>query len=179
MRVIRKPSRWRLRCRQWSRAAWALSLLFATLPLANRIATGRWGFSDATAVAVIGLLLGTYFHLAGRHYSSLPDSAVLLDQAIRAAAQGRIRKPIRLLSEAIEHDPQLWQAWEYRAGLYVKRRELDLALRDLTEAIRLAPGEPHLYLRRAEVHRLAGNAAVASSDEESASASSRSRSRSL
>ena len=73
------------------------------------------------------------------------------------------------MTNAIRLSPRLWQAFQYRGELHL----LDLnatraALADFTEAIRLAPTEPHLYSLRSEAHRLLGDELSAREDAEMA-----------
>jgi tetratricopeptide (TPR) repeat protein len=144
------------RARQWSRTAWAMALLFASLPVACRLFVGAWGFDGAFEVSCFCLVLGTYLHLLSRRsLPALPDAATLLDRAIRLALEGRTDRAILLLTEAIRLSPRLWQAFQYRGELYLLEPEtVAAALDDFTEAIRLAPEEPHLYALREQAHRL-------------------------
>lgn len=132
---------------------------------------GTWGFDGAFEVACLCLILGTYFHLVSRRRPpAIPDAATLLDRAIRLALEGRTDRAILLLTEAIRLSPRLWQAFEYRGGLYLLEPEtVDAALDDFTEAIRLAPDEPHLYVLRGQAHRLLGDEMSARNDCEMAS----------
>jgi tetratricopeptide (TPR) repeat protein len=155
--VIEFRQPYRQRARQWSRMAWAMALLFASMPAASRLFLGVWGFDGAAEIACLCLFLGTYFHIAGRRGGPpIPDPAAMLDQAIHLASSGRIDAAIALLTKTIRLSPQLWQAFQYRAELYLRQQSFDAALRDLNEAIRLAPEEPHLYTLRSQAHSLPG-----------------------
>jgi tetratricopeptide (TPR) repeat protein len=141
--------------RQWSRMAWAMAALFASMPAASKLFLGVWGFDGAAEIACLFLILGTYFHIMGRRRSrAIPDPASMLDQAIQLAVSGQIDEAIALLTETIRLNPQLWQAYQYRGELYLQQQLFDAALRDLNEAIRLAPWEPHLYILRGHAHSL-------------------------
>ena len=146
---FRQP--YRQRARQWSRMAWAMAALFASMPAASRLFLGVWGFDGALEIACLCLILGTYFHLVGRRAGPpIPDPATVLDQAIRLALSGQTDEAIALLTETIRLSPQLWQAYQYRGELYLRQQSFESALRDLNEAIRLAPEEQHLYILRAQ-----------------------------
>jgi Flp pilus assembly protein TadD len=159
------------RATQWSRTAWALSILFGSLPLVSRLILGVWEFEGAAGVAGLCVMAGTYFHLLGRQAPpAVPDSATLLEQANGMAAAGQTGEALVLLREVIRLSPRLWQAFQYRGELYLWQQKSMEALADFTEAIRLAPGEPHLYTLRAEAHRLLGDEASARKDYEAAAA---------
>jgi tetratricopeptide (TPR) repeat protein len=155
--VIEFPQPYRQRARQWSRMAWAMAFLFASMPVASKLFLGVWGFDGAPEIACLCLVLGTYFHIAGRRRSAaIPDPATMLDQAIHLASSGQPDEAIALLTETIRLSPQLWQAYQYRGELYLRQQCFDAALGDLNEAIRLAPEEPHLYILRGQAHGLLG-----------------------
>ena len=86
----------------------------------------------------------------------MPDAASMLHQAIQLASSGQIDAAIALLTETIRLSPQLWQAFQYRGELHLRQQSFDAALRDLDEAIRLAPEEPHLYVLRWQAQSLLG-----------------------
>ena len=82
--------------RQWSRAAWALALLFGSFPVVGRLVLGDWEFGGSAEIACLLLLAGIYFHLRSRRrYSACPDPATLLDQANRFAASAAPTGPWR------------------------------------------------------------------------------------
>ena len=131
--------------------AWAMAALFASMPAASRLFLGVWGFDGAAEIACLFLILGTYFHIMGRRRSrAMPDPASMLDQAIQLAVSGQMDEAIALLTQTIRLSPRLWQALQYRGELYLRQQSYDAALRDLDEAIRLAPEEPHLYILRGQ-----------------------------
>lgn len=132
--------------RQWSRAAWALALLFGSLPLAGRLVLGSWEFISAGEIACLLLLAATYFHVRSRRFSTKPDPATLLDQANRLAANGRPDRALAVLTRTIRQSPKLWQAYQYRGELRLRLGDRSLAAQDFSDAIRLAPDEPHLHL---------------------------------
>ena len=157
------------RARQWSRTAWALAILFGSLPLVSRVLLGVWEFDGAVGMAGLCLLAGAYFHLIGRRRrAAVPDSATLLNEAIGLASTGRTAEAAVLLTAAIRLSPRLWQAFQYRGGLCLRGGEFSSAIEDFTDAIRLAPGEPHLYQLRAEAYHLLGDQASANQDLEMA-----------
>src|ERR1035441_6030579 len=167
---FRQP--YRLRARQWSRMAWAMAALFASMPAASKLFLGVWGFDCAAEIACLCLMLGTYFHIVGRRGGpAIPDPATMLDQAIQLACSDQTDAAIALLTETIRLSPQLWQAFQYRGELYLLQGEhADAALQDFSEAIRLAPSERHLYLLRGRAYSLLGDESSARSDYASAAA---------
>jgi tetratricopeptide (TPR) repeat protein len=158
------------RARRWRRAAVALALLFASLPLASRLILGGWGFEDAPGFACLCLGVAAYLGFAGRKpRMPIPDSATFLDEAIRVAASGATDRALAILDEALRLSPRLWQARQYRGQMrLVEPGAAESALREFTEAIRLAPDEPHLYLLRGHVFTLLGRDSSARSDLETA-----------
>jgi tetratricopeptide (TPR) repeat protein len=127
------------------------------MPAASKLFLGVWGFDGAAEIACLCLMLGTYFHLMGRRRSwAVPDPASMLDQARQLALSGQMDEAIALLTETIRLSPQLWQAFQYRGELYLRQQSFDAALRDLNEAIQLAPEEPHLYILRAQAQSMLG-----------------------
>jgi tetratricopeptide (TPR) repeat protein len=137
--------------------AWAMAALFASMPAASKLFLGVWGFDGAAEIACLLLILGTYFHIMGRRGSRpVPDQASMLDQAIQLAFSGQIDEAIALLTETIRVNPHLWQAFQYRGELYLRQQAFDVALRDLDEAVRLAPEEPHLHALREQAQSLPG-----------------------
>ena len=164
------PDAWASRARQWCRAALALAFLFASLPVASKLFLGGWGFDGASGIACLCLLAAAYLHLAGRKSRPpIPDSATIMDKAIRLAASGETGRAIALLNEALRLSPRLWQAREYRGQMRLGEPDAaESALRDFTEAIRLAPDEPHLYILRSHVFTLLGRESSARADLETA-----------
>ena len=156
---------YRSRARQWSHTAFAMAVVFGSLPLASRIFLGSWGFDGAAEIGCLCLLVGAYFHIVSRRFSAVPDPATILERAGQRASAGRGDRAIALLTEGIRLSPQLWQAFQYRGELYLRQGgQMDAALQDFSEAIRLAPGEPHLYILRGHVHSLLGDESSARSD---------------
>jgi tetratricopeptide (TPR) repeat protein len=134
-----------------------MAFLFASMPAAGKLFLGVWGFDGAAEIACLCLLLGVYFHIAGRRSGPpVPDPATMLDQAIQLASSGQIDAAIALLTKTIRLSPQLWQAFQYRGELYLRQQSFDAALQDLNEAIRLAPEEPHLHTLRGQAQSLLG-----------------------
>jgi tetratricopeptide (TPR) repeat protein len=158
------------RARQWWRAALALGLLFASLPLAGRLFLGSWRFDGALDIAGLCVFAAVYLYFVGRGpRPPVPDSAVILHEAIRLAASGATGRGLALLDEALRLDPSLWQAWEYRGQINLGRPDaVESALKDFTEAIRLAPDEAHLYILRSHVFTLLGRDSSARADLEAA-----------
>jgi Flp pilus assembly protein TadD len=150
--------------------ALGLAFLFASLPLAGRLFLGSWGFDGAPGIACLCLVAAAYLHFAGRKSRPpIPDSAAILDEAIRLAAAGETGRGIARLDEALRLSPRLWQARQYRGQMRLGEPDAaESALRDFTEPIRLAPGEPHLYVLRSHVLTLLGRDSSARADLETA-----------
>jgi tetratricopeptide (TPR) repeat protein len=161
----------RARARQWSRTAFAMAVVFGSLPLASRIFLGGWGFDGAAEIGCLCLIAGVYFHIVSRRFPAVPDPATILGRAGERAASGRPDRAIALLTEGIRLSPELWQAYQYRGELYLQQGgQTDAARQDFSEAIRLAPGEPHLYLLRGRVYSLTGDEVAAQGDYAKAAA---------
>ncbi len=134
---------------QWSRTAFAVALVFGSLPVASRILLGDWEFESAIGIAILCVFLGFYFRILDRRtFRALSDPAAMLDQASQLAASGRIDRATARLTQAIRLSPHFWQAFQYRGELYLLQQRPDAALRDFDHAISLAPAEPHLYILR-------------------------------
>lgn len=157
---------WPARARQWSRAAFGLALVFGSLPLAGKLLLGSWGFEGAPGIAALCLVAAAYLHLEGRTARPpIPDASLILSEAIRLAASGETDQAIALLDEEFRRSPKLWQAREYRGQIHLAESAAgESALEDFTEAIRLAPAEPHLYLLRSHVYTLLGRDDAAQAD---------------
>lgn len=147
------------RVRQWSRTAYALALLFGSLPLASKLFVGVWGFEGSAELAFLCLILGTYFRVIGwRNSFKVRDAATMLDRAMRQARGGNTDQAIELLTQTIHRDPRFWQALQYRGELHLFRGHPAAALQDFMEAARLAPNETHLRaLREQAQQQLQGN----------------------
>lgn len=159
------------KARQWSRAAWGLGLLFASLPLASWIMLGSWGFEGAGELAILCFAAGVYLQIRSRRkFRGLPDSAAMLGRAMELAREGRTNQALALLTRAIHLSPGLWQPYQYRGELHFRNNAPRAALDDLTQAIRLAPSEPHLFALRAYAYTLLGDEAAARKDYQTASA---------
>lgn len=156
----------RLRARRHCRTAFAMALVFGTLPLASRLFLGEWGFEGAGEIGCLCLIAAVYFYIVSRRFPAIPDPASILEQAGQHASAGRPDRAIALLTEAIRLSPQLWQAFQYRGEMYLRQGAQDAALRDISEAIRLAPREPHLYLMRGHVQLIRGDEPSARADFE-------------
>jgi len=135
-----------------------LALVFGSLPLAGRLILGDWEFAGAAEIACLLLLVGTWLRWRSRRqFTAIPDPATLLDQASRLAASGRMDGAVALLTKTIRQSPKLWQAFQYRGELHLLLGDVPRAVRDFSEAIRLAPNEPHLSVLRAQATSLRGN----------------------
>jgi tetratricopeptide (TPR) repeat protein len=158
------------RVRQWWRAALALALIFASLPLASELFLGSWRFDGALDIACLCMLAAAYLYFVERdRRPQTPDSATILDKALQLAARGATGRGLALLDKALRLDPGLWQAWEYRGQMHLgEPHGAESALEDFTEAIRLAPDEPHLYILRSHILTLLGQDSSAQADLEAA-----------
>ena len=161
---------WASQARRWSRAALALALLFAGLPLVGVLILGSWEFEGSFGIAFLCLIAAAYLHLAGRpRRRPLPDPSTILDEAIKAAASGKTDRGIQLLDEVLRLSPRLWQARQYRGQMrLVEPGAAEAILQDFTEAIRLAPEEHHLYVLRSHIFTLLGRDSSARADLETA-----------
>jgi tetratricopeptide (TPR) repeat protein len=158
------------RARQWRRAALALAFLFASLPVAGKLMLGSWRFDGALDIAGLCLVAAAYLYFVGRETRPpIPDSAAILDEALHLAALGEIGRALALLDEAVRLSPRLWQARQYRGQLRLgDPNAAQSALKDFTEAIRLAPGEPDLYILRSYAFTMLGQDSSARADIEAA-----------
>jgi tetratricopeptide (TPR) repeat protein len=141
-----------------------MAVVFGSLPLAAKLFLGTWDFDGSAEIGCLCLIAGAYFHVVSRRFPAVPDPATILERAGERAAAGRADQAIALLTEGIRLSPQLWQAFQYRGELYLQGEQLEAAIHDFSEAIRLAPGEPHLYLLRGHVHGLLGDQTLSQSD---------------
>ena len=129
------------RARQWCRAALALALIFASVPLAGKLFLGSWRFDGALDIACLCMLGAAYLYFVERdRRPQTPDSTAILDKALQLAARGATCRGLALLDKALRLDPGLWQAWEYRGQIHLGEPDgAESALEDFTQAIRLAP----------------------------------------
>ena len=158
----------RSRAGQWSRAAWALALLFATLPVAGWIFLGGWGFPGAGELSGICFLLGLYLYFRSRRAARVPDPAAMLERALGLAASGQVSDAIKLLTTTIRLSPRFWQAFQHRGNLHLRNGSIDRAIEDFTAAIHLAPEEAPLYGLRGQALSLKGDEQAARKDFETA-----------
>jgi tetratricopeptide (TPR) repeat protein len=142
-----------------------MAVVFGSLPLASRIFLGGWGFDGAGEIGCLCLIAGVYFQIVSRRFPAVPDPATILERAGERASAGRGDQAIALLTEGIHLSPQLWQNFQYRGQLYLRQGvNMAAAVQDFSEAIRLAPREPHLYMLRGQAYSLLGDEASARSD---------------
>ena len=161
---------WASQARRWCRAAVALAVLFAGLPLVGVWFLGSWGFDGSLGIACLCLIAAAYLHIAGRtRRPPLPDPSTILDEAIQLAASGETDRGIQLLNELLRMSPRLWQARQHRGQMrLVEPAAAEAVLQDFTEAIRLAPEEHHLYVLRSHIFTLLGRDSSARADLETA-----------
>lgn len=144
----------RSRLRQWSRTAFALAALFASFPVVGRLVLGEWAFEGATGLACLWLAIGAYLYIRSRRVKQAPDPAALLDDAIQLVAAGDHERAIAILDRIIAQNAWFWQALQCRGEVRLQLGQVSAALDDFDEAIRLAPGEPHLLELRAHAEEL-------------------------
>jgi len=144
--------------RQWSKAAWALALLFGSFPVVGRMVLGNWEFGGSAEIACL--------LFAGRRLFPFAQPPAIRREsrsgnAARPGQPARRQRPrdraVALLTKTIRQSPKLWQAYQYRGELHLRLGNAALAAHDFSEAIRLAPNEPHLYLLREQAHALLGD----------------------
>src|SRR5260370_42531414 len=97
---------YRLRARQWSRTAFAMAVVFGSLPLASRIFLGGWGFDGAAEIACLCLMAGAYFHIVSRRFPAVPGPATRLERAAACASSGHDDQAIGLVTQSILRIPQ-------------------------------------------------------------------------
>lgn len=136
--------------------------------MASRLLLGVWGFPEAAGISVISFTIAIYLYARSLGRLRIPDGAVMLDRAERLASSGKVAKAIAVLSQTIRLNSSLWQAYEYRGRLRISQGDYSEALEDLSEAIRLAPQERHLYFLRAQVYDNLGENILAQHDYETA-----------
>ena len=129
---------------------------------------GSWTFDGAAGIACLCLIAAVSFYFVGESVgprSPIPLS--ILDEAARLAAAGEIDRGIALLDQVLQLSPRLWQARQYRGQMRLAEPDaVESALKDFTEAIRLAPDEPDLYILRGHVFSLLGQDSFARADLE-------------
>jgi len=110
---------------------------------------GSWAFPEGLGLAALCGIAAAYFHLMSRRRMRvLPDPADTIRAAVELAYEGKTDRAIAALTKEIGRSPKFWQAYQYRGQLHLAQGAASLALRDIEEAIRLAPGEADLYLLR-------------------------------
>ena len=91
------------RARQWCRAALALALIFASLPLAGKLFLGSRSFDSALDIACLCLLTAAYLYFVGRdRRPQTPDSAAILDKALQLAATGATGRGLALVHGVLD-----------------------------------------------------------------------------
>ncbi len=93
----------------------------------------------------------------------------LLTQAIRLYHHGQYPEARGLLEFLLKHRPASPVIHVYLAGILGEQGELELALRHWSEASRLSPGDPTLYLQKAVLHMQRGDSRRALEELEAAS----------
>src|SRR5215475_10269722 len=94
---------------RWSRIAFALAVVFGTLPVASRILLGDWEFQGAGAIACLCAAAGLYLLMRDRRaFRAIPDPAALLDLANQLATAGRTGRAVSRLNSAIRLSPRFW-----------------------------------------------------------------------
>ena len=144
----------RARTRRWSRTAFALAALFASFPIAGRLILGEWAFEGAGGIAGLWLIVGAYLYVLVQRMPKVEDGAALLDEAIHLASSGDPQRAAKVLDRAIEENPWLWQAYQYRGELRLAEGNPEKAIEDFEKAIEIAPAEPHLYELRSRAEEM-------------------------
>lgn len=93
-------------------------------------------------------------------------SRLLFNAGAAAANTGQPERARRRLAEALERDPQLWQAHSALAELAVREKDLELALAELDRALAIAPRQTRVWERKVEVLRALGRADDAAAAEQ-------------
>lgn len=138
----------RARALERSKIAGAIGLLFGSLPVVSRLLFGAWAFYGAAEIACLFLIAAAYFYLVSRRITVLRDAAAMFEEAGELAGSGGTDRAIALLSKTIRENPRVWQAYQYRGQLHLQAGDAASALRDFSEAIRLAPEEAELRALR-------------------------------
>src|SRR5205823_1899899 len=116
------------RARQWSRTAFALAALFGSFPVAGRLLLGEWTFEGATGIACLWLAIGLYLHIRARRVKPVPDSAAMLDEALRLFSIGEPGPANAVLARAIRENPRFWQAYQCRGEWRLQSGDIEGAL---------------------------------------------------
>jgi len=136
--------------------------------MASRLFLGVWGFPEALGISGICFTVAIYLFVRSGGRVVVPDGAAMLDRAQRFVTAGKVPRAISVLTRTIVLDPNFWQAHELRGRLRATQGEYVEALKDFSEAIRLAPRERHLYFLRAQVYDHIGQNVLAQQDYEAA-----------
>src|SRR5262249_42536642 len=83
------------------------------------------------------------------------------EQALRELQAGHYDQAITICNELLQQDPRDAAALHYRGRAHHYRNEaddLDLAIADFTEAIKLSPKDPEVYYSRSIAYRDRGDA---------------------
>jgi tetratricopeptide (TPR) repeat protein len=119
------------------------------LAMAVLLLLGSWAFPEGLGLACVCGISAAYFHvMSRRRMRVVPDPAKMIEVAVELAHEGKVDRAIALLTKEIGRSPKFWQAYQYRGHLYLLQGAADLALRDIDEAMRLAPNEPDLLRLR-------------------------------
>ncbi|MBV8535551.1 MAG: tetratricopeptide repeat protein, partial [Alphaproteobacteria bacterium] len=132
----------------------------AVLAAQNRYADAEQAFLAALAIdpAAVDVLynLGLLRQMTGRHDAAAdcyrkvltiagPSPELFINLAKLRMAAGALIEPASLLERALELRPQLVEARQTLAQLYALRGDIDAAVAQRDEAIRIQPDRPELY----------------------------------
>lgn len=99
------------------------------------------------------------------HDASPALAPILFNAGALAANADEPERARRRLAQALERNPQLWQAHAAIAELEIRAQQLEGALAKIDEAIALAPAESRLWRRKIELLRALGRDDEASETE--------------
>ena len=89
------------------------------------------------------------------------STATLISQANK---QTDPAQKVRLLTLAVQKDPDAAEAWHNRGDVYREQHKLSAAIDDYTKAIQLTPKDPFRYYARALAYMDAKKYTLASTD---------------
>lgn len=90
---------------------------------------------------------------------------LLFNAGANAGNAGDVERARSRFRQALERDPSLWQAHTALAELEVREQDLDQALRELDEALAIAPREKSVWQRKIELLKALGRVADAEAAE--------------
>lgn len=125
----------------------------------SRLKESKWTLALGACASAIILL---FVFQVGR--ADPLTVAGLLKEGRDAATRGEHIEAIRLLSKAINSQPESIDLYEERAKSYVELGQWGDALGDIEDAVRLDPEDLSIYVKRAHVYRKFGRVEFAIRD---------------